>query len=78
MTSEAACFGVAMIIHTVIQVLKSGLEGTATGGSGGARTNTGGRIFCSGMGTRKALICGGRCFEDVRIYERKNRTWRYT
>ena len=61
MTSGVACFGVAMIIHTAIPVSKSGLEGTATGGSGGGRMNTGGRILCSGMDTRRALICGGRC-----------------
>jgi hypothetical protein len=35
----------------------------ATGGSGGRRTNTGERIFCSGDSIRRALIYGGHCGE---------------
>jgi len=66
MTSGVACCGDRMTIRTVILGSRSGLGSAATGGSGGGRTNTGGRIFCSGMGIRRTLICGGHCFEEVR------------
>jgi hypothetical protein len=37
----------------------------ATGGSGGRKTNTGGKIFCSEGSIRNILICGGSCGEEV-------------
>jgi len=61
MTSVVVCCGGRMITRIVILVSRSGLGSAAIGGLGDGRTNTGGKMICSGMGIRRALICGGSC-----------------